>query len=256
MSLNRAEEIAKELPEGNRVILGGVVGSYNYGLDDGLSDKDIRYYVMPTLDDLVRGRKKRRIFLDHNADIQIHDLRRLEYFLQMGDLNQISVLFSDEQYINHEYDDLLLPLLTNREQIASGISRYIYMWGRSMFEKKMGQLTVFKENENIYRDNGYNTKVACQAIYHIKMISKYLYNLEYNVKEPLKNALDCSDIKEYIRDIKKGEYSYDEFMKIADAEWQKYNSVNGELPGTAERWVTTLMYDTIKKAMNRKGLVM
>lgn len=91
--MNIAEKIAQKLPEKERIIIGGVVGSYNFGLNDSLSDNDLRYYVMPTLNDLIRQRVTRRLILIDNADIQVQDIRRTKYFISMGDMNQISVLF-------------------------------------------------------------------------------------------------------------------------------------------------------------------
>lgn len=101
--MNSLDELADQMPEHDRLLLGGIVGSFTYRLGDTLSDTDIRYYVMPTLDDLLRSRKRRRIFLDGENDVQVHYIRRFPYFLNMGDLNQISVLFSPFLYIGESY---------------------------------------------------------------------------------------------------------------------------------------------------------
>ncbi|MGN8832684.1 hypothetical protein ACTQV0_12415 [Selenomonas montiformis] len=245
--MSSLDELAKKMPEHDRLILGGIVGSFNYGLDDTLSDTDIRYYVMPTLDDLVRGRKKRRIFLDGERDIQIHDIRRFPYFLNMGDLNQISVLFSPRLYIGESYIRLSYLLLERREEIAEAVSSNIYNWGKSMFEKKMGQLDSFKLNEIVYQRNEYNTKAAAQAIYHIKMIGKYLHNLEYQVNNPLENALNCRDIREEILAVKDGKYTRDEFLKMADDAFSSYAVIDWNSPSNTPGWVASAINDEIKK---------
>lgn len=245
--MSSLDELADQMPEHDRLILGGIVGSFNYGLDDTLSDTDIRYYVMPTLDDLLRSRKRRRIFLDGESDVQVHDIRRFPYFLNMGDLNQISVLFSPRLYIGESYTGLSHVLLERREEIAASVSSNIYSWGKSMFEKKMGQLDSFKLNEIVYQKNEYNTKAAAQAIYHIKMIEKYLYNLEYDVENPLKKALDCKDIREEILAIKNGKYTREEFLKMADDAFSLYAMIDRNSPSNMPGWVVATINDEIKK---------
>nr|DAN08616.1 MAG TPA: hypothetical protein [Caudoviricetes sp.] len=245
--MNFLDELADKMPEHDRLLLGGIVGSFTYRLGDTLSDTDIRYYVMPTLDDLLRSRKRRRIFLDGENDVQVHDIRRFPYFLNMGDLNQISVLFSPFLYIGESYIGLSHLLLERREEIAEAVSSNIYSWGKSMFEKKMGQLDSFKLNEIVYQRNGYNTKAAAQAIYHIKMIGKYLHNLEYNVEKPLENALDCKDIREDILAVKDGKYTRDEFLNIADDAFSLYAVIDRNSYSNMPGWIASAINDEIKK---------
>lgn len=246
--MNILNEVAGRIPEHDRLMLGGVVGSFNYGLEDSLSDTDIRYYVMPTVDDLLRGRKRRRVFMDGPRDIQLHDIRRLPYFLQMGDLNQISVLFSPAIYLGEPYTVLSDLLLDQREDIAKAVSISIYSWGRSMFEKKMGQLDSFRLGEEVYERNGYNTKAAAQAVYHVKMIERYIRNLEYDVKNPLEKALNCRDIREEILEIKDGKYTREEFLKIADDVYTPYSSmIEANTASRIPSWVIEAINKEIKK---------
>lgn len=94
-----------------------------------------------------------------------------------------------------------------------------------MFEKKIGQLDYYKPNETVYKQYGYNTKAACQAIYHLKMVMKFLQNLEYGIDVPMAKAIDCTDISDEIKKIRNGEYTRDELLKIADDTLADYDGV-------------------------------
>lgn len=245
------EQLAEKLPEKDRIIIGGVVGSFNFRMNDELSDVDTRYYTMPTLTDLIQKRKKRHLYFMDNHDIQVHDIRRLPYMIRMGDMNQISILFSREQFTNEKYADLVNTLIEKREEIAESALSSIYSWGRSMFEKKMGQLQTYKVTEAMYQEHGYNTKNACQAVYHLRMVERYMYNLAYNVRNPMMTAIDCSEIREDMMKIKNGAYTLDEFMKIAEDTYAGYanmliktTSNTGTLP-----WLNHTIEEAIRKAV-------
>lgn len=252
--MNQVEKIAERLPEAGRIILGGVVGSYNYGLADSLSDIDMRFYVMPTMSDLIRQRATRRLLLVDNADIQVQDIRRTKYFLSMGDMNQMSVLFSQEQYINPKYADFCHEIVKRREELAKANASHIYLWGKSMFEKKIGQLDYYKANEIVYQRYGYNTKAACQAIYHLKMVMEFLRNLEYDVDKPMEKAIDCSRIREEIAKIRNGGYTRDELMKLADDTLADYEGImaippSSEVPG----WYLQAMYKAVTEEIGSQA---
>lgn len=245
--MNIAEKIARKLPEKERIIMGGVVGSYNFGLNDSLSDNDLRYYVMPTLNDLIRQRVTRRLTIIDNADIQVQDIRRTKYFISMGDMNQLSVLFSKEQYINQKYTVLCHMLISKREELAKDNAMHIYGWGRSMFEKKIGQLSYFKPNESVYKKYGYNTKAACQAIYHLKMVMKFLQNLEYGIDAPMAKAIDCSDISDEINKIRNGGYTLKELQKIADNTLADYDGIMAIPPSKGvPGWYLQAIYHAVE----------
>lgn len=247
---NRAEELVKYVQDKDKVIFGGVVGSYNFGLADGKSDNDVRFYVFPTMSDLVRRRMTRMLFIAEESDIQVHDIRRSEYMFSMGDANQLSILFSKELYINPKYKDFVMPLIERREELVERCAANIYSWALSMFDKKMGQLHYFKRNEIVYEKFGYNTKAAGQAIYHLKLIEKYFHNLEYRIDKPFENAMDCSDIRDLVIDIRNGKYSLEEFNEIADAALTSYNSIqNIKKNGfsAAPSWYINSMYNACAK---------
>lgn len=250
MAENIVEKTVNKLQEKDRIIMGGVVGSFNYGLGDGLSDNDLRFYVFPTMADLVRKRTTRRIFMLEDCDVQIHDVRRAGYFLNMGDANQLSVFFSKEQYINPKFEDFVQPIIEKREVLVKNTAPNIYAWGRSMFEKKMGQLEYYKLNETIYQQYGYNTKVAGQAIYHLKLIQRYFRNLEYGVDKPFEKALDCSEIRNLILNIRNGKYSLEEFREIADDALADYNGVTNIQNAGVNRppaWFLNNLYNAVEK---------
>lgn len=247
---NKAEEILQYLPYKERVVLGGVIGSYNFNLADGKSDNDIRYYVFPTMADLVRRRMTRSLAIIKGSDVQVHDIRRTDYMFNMGDANQLSILFSKEQYINPKYKEFVMPLIEHREELVERCAPNMYAWGLSMYEKKMGQLDYFKRNEVTYEKYGYNTKAAGQAIYHLKLIERYFHNLEYEVDNPFEKAMDCSEIRDLIINIRNGKYSLEEFNEIADITLADYNSISNIKSNgftSTPPWYLNAMYDACAK---------
>lgn len=249
--MSKVQEIAEQISKDYDLILGGTVGSYNFGLNDEMSDLDIRYYTMPTLQDLIGKRKRRNLYVIDNCDTQVQDIRRFPYMVRMGDLNMISVLFADEKYINPKYEAFAGELMSRREEIAEEAHSSIFAWGHAMFEKKMGQLTTYKATETMYMGIGYNTKNACQALYHIKLVGKYMYNLNYHVDKPLESALDCSDIREEVLAVKHGKYTLEEFKKMAEQEYNLFANMriastnqNGNIP-----WLTELVNKSVEQAV-------
>lgn len=120
-------------------------------------------------------------------------------------------------------------------------------WGRSMFEKKIGQLSYFKPNESVYKKYGYNTKAACQAIYHLKMVMKFLQNLEYGIDAPMAKAIDCSDISDEINKIRNGGYTLKELQKIADNTLADYDGIMAIPPSKGvPGWYLQAIYHAVE----------
>lgn len=246
--MDRITDVYEQLQNKEDIILGGIVGSFNFKLNDNLSDRDMRFYLMPSLDDLVRNRVPRQLILYKDNDIQMHDIRRFLYFVRMGDANMISILFSDEMVVNPKFQEFVNLLVSRREEIAEASQGAIGAWGSSMFNKKMGLLHYYKENELFYEQYGYNTKAACQAFYHIKFINKYLSNLHYNVDEPFKKAIDCSEIREQVLDIKSGAYTESAFMDLANEEFEVYDHSPKDVCSNLG-WLSTEVHEAVKRSV-------
>lgn len=218
---NIIKENSKYVPSG-RVILGNVLGSRHYGLDDETSDIDAWYLMMPTKNDLVRGRIPQRLICTDECDISIFDIRSLLLFIADGDVNKLGLLFNDrDMYISPRYQNLVDQLISRREEIIDKVSPAIHKWARNMFEYKMGHIHYYKKNEEYLKQYGYNTKNVAQAIYYIRIVVNYFMNRNYSVENPMLKAYDCSSFRDEILFIKHGNYSEDEATAIAEQEYEK-----------------------------------
>lgn len=207
----------------NNVVFGGVVGSRGFHLEDDFSDIDIHTYVMPTIHELIYNRRRHNFFMKNNMEIYFDDVRRIVYNLQLGNISQIAVLFCRDLYTNPKFKTLCDYLIKNREQISQVNLPAMFTWSKNLFEKDMGWLQTYKTDELCYQQFGYNCKRAFQAIYPIVVMTRYIINLHYRVKNPLETALNCSDIKEDLLKIKRGEYSLEEINKLADSKYQIFS---------------------------------
>ena len=72
---------------GNHVIcLKALVGSHNYNLNTPSSDKDYKYFVYPTWDDLYDGKKYHKEVVTETEDYTVHDIRQLPMLIWKANL--------------------------------------------------------------------------------------------------------------------------------------------------------------------------
>ena len=69
------------------VVIKAVVGSHNYNLNTENSDEDFKYFVMPTFEDLYKGKFFSYSTQSDELDYTVHDIRKLA--LQMMNLDMI-----------------------------------------------------------------------------------------------------------------------------------------------------------------------
>ena len=73
-----------------------VSGSINRNLNDETSDRDVKYFVLPTFDDLYSGSLYKNFQTSETEDIEIHDVRKLEKLLTNSNLTFLELLYSVE----------------------------------------------------------------------------------------------------------------------------------------------------------------
>ena len=108
---------------GYKVVYVALYGSQNYSLETPKSDLDFKAMVVPTLDDIVFGR--RLVSTTHEFDIDgvqglvdVKDCRSLISCWKKQNVNFVELLFTKYFYINFAYAEEIMALRNNAEYIA------------------------------------------------------------------------------------------------------------------------------------------
>lgn len=119
--LNGVVGMLKEM--GYEVVYVALYGSNNYLLDTPLSDLDFKAVIVPTLDDIVFGR--RLVSTTHEFDIDgvqglvdVKDIRAMCSSWRKQNVNFIELLFTKYYYVNPIYAEEIRALRNNAEYIA------------------------------------------------------------------------------------------------------------------------------------------
>lgn len=144
---------------GHKVIFSALVGSHNYNLNDEKSDKDYKYFVLPTLDDLYDGIKYSKAVTGEDVDYTVHDVRKLTELFWKANINFLEILFSTETT-----GDALRELFMIRDDIVTMNMPYLYNACKGMYFEKMKNLQRgTATTQDLVTKFGYDTKQAMHA---------------------------------------------------------------------------------------------
>lgn len=191
--------------EGRRIVMRSLVGSYSGNLNTPESDKDYKYFVTPTFDDLYTGNMFSTSHVSNYLDYDVHDIRKLADLLWKANLNFIGALAE----IDFIEDDLFF-IHQNADALASMNMPYLYNSTMGMHYEKMSKLTKGTGNTQVLVDTfGYDTKQACHALRCL-----YVLNRIANGKKVL-DALWFEDghDRDILLGIKAGNATLDEFRE-------------------------------------------
>lgn len=214
---NNEDSDSKSIEE-HFVCLKVLVGSHNYNLNTPDSDRDYKYFVYPTFDDLYEGKKYHKEVTTETEDYTIHDIRQLPMLLWKSNLNFLEILFSKEFSATDEIELIIKNDHTN--DLATMNIPKIYSAGLGMFNNKINQMNKLSpgRKENIEKF-GYDTKSACHAVRILTFVERVR---EYNLD--IKKALwyeDDDSTRKLLIDIKMGKYTYDEVVDIISHHFDK-----------------------------------
>ena len=119
--LSGVVDMLKEM--GYKVVYVALYGSQNYNLDTPKSDLDFKAMVVPTLDDIVFGRRLVSTTHEFNIDgvqglVDVKDCRSLISCWKKQNVNFVELLFTKYFYINFAYAEEIMALRNNAEYIA------------------------------------------------------------------------------------------------------------------------------------------
>ena len=204
-------------------IVSALVGSHNYNLNTEKSDRDYKFFVTPSFNDLYTGTRFSTAVTSERVDYTCHDVRSLVDLLWKANVNFVEVLFSKELVYEPSMEWLFNK--PDREKYAQMNLPYFLDACMGMHFQKMGNL--FKGTETtkpLVERYGYDTKEACHAL-------RMLYTLEKLSKTGnMANALwfeTGSLMHANLMNVKNGDYSLVSFQLLVEV-WMENERKNVE----------------------------
>jgi predicted nucleotidyltransferase len=201
----------------HNIVFIALEGSQNYGLDLPNSDVDTKLIVLPTLNDVIYGRRpiSSTACRENNEHTNYIDIRNYFNILRNQNINFIEILFSPWILVNKEYEDEVNRLLTNRELIArynevkavktiAGIAKDRY---KAIYN-------THAQRADIINKYGYDGKAISHLIRIFDFLVKYTSYWSYT---------DClhPDGKDMILKLKENTYfSKEEANQLAELNYQ------------------------------------
>jgi uncharacterized protein len=206
--------------EGRKIVLSSLVGSWASNLNTVTSDKDWKYFVAPTFDDLYTEKMFSTAKVSETLDYDVHDIRQLTNLLWKANLNFIVVLFGYKVSCVPELD----WIFSEAEELATINLPYFYNSAMGMHYEKMKAVRELKAtgNTQVLVDKfGYDTKQACHAM-------RCLYVLErFTITQDMRKALwfEEGGYRNDLIDIKSGKFSLENFEDMVKV-WIYDNASN------------------------------
>lgn len=196
---------------GNRpVAIKALVGSWASNLQTPTSDKDWKYFVCPTFDDLYTGKMFSDAKVTETLDYDVHDIRQLGNLLWKSNINFVVTLFSPE----YECNPALQWIFDHADEYASMNLFAFYNSTMGMHFEKMKKLLEPTSNTQILVDKfGYDTKQACHAMRCLLVLKRITEGM--SMREAL--WFNGND-RQLLLDIKGGEWYHDDFVVYVN-EW-------------------------------------
>jgi predicted nucleotidyltransferase len=192
-------------------------GSHMRNLFDDESDMDLKYFVIPTFDDLYSGVRYSKQTVTDDLDTDVQDVRRLDELFLKANPAYLDLLFSPfmQKFGFKEIDDLLAM----KDEIAKMNLSYLFSASMGMINRNIKDLQNPTSDKVKYMINtyGYNVKKAMMAVHLAKALVKF-------------HATDFTDYKKAIwyegeeRDammaLKRGRVPFDE-AKLMIKDWEQ-----------------------------------
>lgn len=163
---------------GYKVVYVALYGSNNYLLDTPLSDLDFKAMVVPTLDDIVFGR--RLVSTTHEFDIDgvqgLVDVKSCSSLIscwKKQNVNFVELLFTKYFYVNFDYAEEIMALRDNAEYIAHYDEAKALSCCIGMAREKYAALfKPYPSQKEVVEEYGY----AAKQLHHIHRLNILMRN--------------------------------------------------------------------------------
>lgn len=146
---------------GRNVVVKALTGSHNYNLNTPSSDRDFKFFVAPTFDDLFNGNMFSNGKQSDDLDFTVHDIRQLSHLVWKANINFVEVLFSTDLW----FDERLSWIFENAERLGK---MNLPAFGRAtlgmMLQKSNNLFKGTEKTKPLVEKFGFDTKEATHAL--------------------------------------------------------------------------------------------
>lgn len=195
-----------------------VNGSYNYDMDTEYSDIDSKLLVIPSLEQLVSGKRINELYCmkDNGEHVEVKDIRNYFDVMLKQNVNFVETLYAQVWIINPKYMDLFSVLFNMRDVISNCNPKATVNCIQGMAKQRRIQMLRDSpvRHDSIVR-HGYDTK----SFYHLVRMCvfgiRYMCGVDY--QECLLNT-QVPGLKNYILAAKNPEESHSlrQIEEVAD----------------------------------------
>lgn len=197
-------------------------GSVNYGLDNENSDVDSKLLVVPSLYDLVFGKRNNHLYVmsDNEEHVEVKDIALYMKTILKQNINFVETLFAKCVIVNPKYQDFWDILQENRERIARyDTKRAVDCMLGMMKQKRIAMTKPTPGRQESIDKIGYDAKSYHHLLRLYYFLNYYLNGMSYEDCLTMRNM----DEQTILMAAKKGIYSlklaiYDADLKIKMAE--------------------------------------
>lgn len=208
-------EFLKNVGAGRDIAMKVLVGSHNYNLNNERSDKDYKFFVFPSFDDLYDGLRFSDAKQSDNFDYSVHDVRSLGDLIATANLNFIEVLYSTEKIVDYT----LQWLYQDADVYATANLPRFYSATYGMAYQKIKELHKgTAKTDVLISEFGYDTKQASHAIRCLYTLSHFLCTGK--MQSALWYKSDSFD-RNVVLNVKNGFYSENDFLSLIK-EWEVF----------------------------------
>jgi len=216
----------QQLFEGRKTAFKALVGSHNYNLNDETSDKDYKYFVLPTFDDLYENKMySLPSQVSAEMDFDVHDVRKIPNLFYKSNINFVEVLYSTEIDLCLDLtqkDPIYSPLpqiFAMRKKIARMNVPYFFHACVGMHYRKMSALNKgTKGTQHLVSQFGYDTKQALHAYRVLDFLERFYYN-DFN---DFKKAITYDGVdRDFMFSIKQGVYTEQQYRLLVAEKLEK-----------------------------------
>lgn len=160
-----------DIVDGHIICLKALVGSHNYNLNTPESDRDYKYFVWPTFDDLYYNKEYHKEVVTEEEDYTIHDIRKLPSLLWKANLNFIEILYSRELTGNTQ---LLSYIKQHKEELGTMNLPRLYAAAMGMsYEKEKLMTKDSPARHEAIEKFGFDPKSAHHALRVVDFLIRY-----------------------------------------------------------------------------------
>lgn len=233
-------------------------GSMNYDLfvvsDEYESDIDAVAIIIPSLDDIIRGKKmvSHTYVMEDNSHIDVKDIRLMKDTWIKANPSYLELLFSE--YFFTEYYDEMMELRKHADDIATmNFDRFLSATKGMMMEKRKALCHPYPVQEDEIKKYGY----AAKQYHHLQRLFLMLQEMINHNKKYRDVIILNEEQREYLmklkvahnKTVKQVTESSDNLIEASKELVDKYRKRNGvkELDDKTLDWLDNFIINVIKK---------